>query len=97
MERILKKTIRDIRLDTKSLARLADTLDRDGDGARVTTSDTSTEIEGLVEMGDETCTMDPVDDQTTREYLRLPNLGLFIEFDRNLPQWPRAHSSRLFW
>ncbi|KAI2792902.1 hypothetical protein POX_b02946 [Penicillium oxalicum] len=65
MERILKKTIRDIRLDTKSLARLADTLDRDGDGARVTTSDTSTEIEGLVEMGDETCTMDPVDDQTT--------------------------------
>lgn len=63
MERILKRTIEGIRLDTKSLATMADAIDADGDGACVG-SDTK-EVEGLV-IDDEACTMDPVGDSTTR-------------------------------
>ena len=64
MERILKRTIEGIRLDTKSLAELAVALDADSDTGRVVRSDTQ-EVEGLV-MDDEPCTMDPVGDNTTR-------------------------------
>lgn len=64
MERILKRTIEGIRLDTKSLAKLADTLDADGSSACVVAPDAQ-EVEGLV-MDDEACTMDPVGDNTTR-------------------------------
>lgn len=65
MERILKRTIEGIRLDTKSLAKLADALDADGDSACAVASDAQ-EVEGLV-MDDEACTMDPVGDNTTRQ------------------------------
>lgn len=65
MERILKRTIEGIRLDTKSLAKLADALDMDGDSACIVASDAQ-EVEGLV-MDDEACTMDPVGDNTTRQ------------------------------
>ncbi|KAJ5493004.1 hypothetical protein N7539_001750, partial [Penicillium diatomitis] len=64
MERILKRTIRGIRLDTKSLAHLADTLDHDGDNAGDAESEPAAEVEEL-EMNDEACTMDPVDEKTT--------------------------------
>ncbi|OKO96981.1 hypothetical protein PENSUB_10384 [Penicillium subrubescens] len=60
MERILKRTIEGIRLDTKSLAKLADALDVDGDSAGVVGSDAQ-EVEGLV-MDDEACTMDPANE-----------------------------------
>ncbi|KAJ6110258.1 hypothetical protein N7486_002493 [Penicillium sp. IBT 16267x] len=56
MERILKRTIEGIRLDTKSLAKLADALDADASDAK--------EVEGLV-IDDEACTMDPVGDTVT--------------------------------
>ncbi|KAJ5609589.1 fungal-specific transcription factor [Penicillium herquei] len=56
MERILKRTIEGIRLDTKSLARLADALDADASDAK--------EIEGLV-IDEEACTMNPISDTTT--------------------------------
>ncbi|KAJ5536645.1 hypothetical protein N7513_009831 [Penicillium frequentans] len=56
MERILKRTIEGIRLDTKSLARLADALDADASDAK--------EVEGLV-IDDEACTMEPVGDTVT--------------------------------
>lgn len=72
MERILKRTIEGIRLDTKSLAKLADALDADGDSARVVGSDAQ-EVEGLV-MDDEACTMDPVGDNTTRQFIQ-PNFS----------------------
>jgi hypothetical protein len=65
MERILIRTIEGVRLDTKSLARLADTLDADSRSVCGVTSD-SQEVEGLV-MDDEACTMEPVGDNTTRE------------------------------
>lgn len=55
MERILRRTIEGIQLDTKNLAKLADALDAEGQ-----------EVEGLV-MDDEACTMDPVGDNTTRQ------------------------------
>lgn len=62
MERILKRTIEGIRLDTKSLARLADALDADASDAK--------EVEGLA-IEEEACTMDPVGDTTTRLFHRL--------------------------
>lgn len=65
MERILKRTIEGIRLDTKSLAELADALDADSETACVVRSGAQ-EVEGLV-MDDEACTMDPVGDNTTRQ------------------------------
>lgn len=68
MERILKRTIEGIRLDTKSLAELADALDADSETGLVVRSDTQ-EVEGLV-MDDEACTMDPVGDNTTRQLAR---------------------------
>jgi hypothetical protein len=68
MERILKRTIEGIRLDTKSLAKLADALDADGDGVCVVPSDAQ-EVEELV-MDDEACTMDPVGDNTTRQSIQ---------------------------
>lgn len=58
MERILKRTIEGIRLDTKSLAKLADALDADVSDAK--------EVEELV-IDDEACTMDPVGDTVTRQ------------------------------
>lgn len=57
MERILKRTIEGIRLDTTSLAKMADALDADASDPK--------EIEGLV-IDEEACTMDPVGDTTTR-------------------------------
>ena len=68
MERILKRTIEGIRLDTKSLAELADALDADSESERIVRSDAQ-EVEGLV-MDDEACTMDPVGDNTTRLFSR---------------------------
>lgn len=68
MERILKRTIEGIRLDTKSLAELADALDADSETGRDVGSDTQ-EVAGLV-MDDEACTMDPVGDNTTRRLAR---------------------------
>ena len=59
MERILKRTIEGIRLDTTSLAKMADALDADASDPK--------EIEGLV-IDEEACTMDPVGDTTTRMY-----------------------------
>ncbi|KAJ5649849.1 uncharacterized protein N7484_003572 [Penicillium longicatenatum] len=56
MERILKRTIEGIRLDTKSLAKMADALDADASDAK--------EVEGLV-IDDEACTMEPVGDTVT--------------------------------
>ncbi|KAJ5647391.1 hypothetical protein N7490_003763 [Penicillium lividum] len=56
MERILKRTIEGIRLDTKSLAQLADALDADASDVK--------EVEELV-IDDEACTMDPVADTVT--------------------------------
>ncbi len=50
MERILKRTIEGVRLDTKSLAELADTLDADSETGLVVRSDTQ-EVEGLVNDG----------------------------------------------
>lgn len=64
MERILKRTFEGIELDTKSLAKLADSLDADRDDACAVGSD-SQEVEELA-MDDEACTMDPVGDNTTR-------------------------------
>jgi hypothetical protein len=58
MERILKRTIEGIRLDTKSLAKMADALDADASDAK--------EVEGLV-IDDEACTMEPVGDTVTRQ------------------------------
>lgn len=65
MERILKRTIEGIRLDTKSLARLADALDADASDAK--------EVEGLV-IDDEACTMEPVGDTVTRQSYNLAPL-----------------------
>lgn len=66
MERILKRTIKGIRLDSKRLAKLADSLDADGDNASSIGSDAQEVEEGL-EMDDEACTMDPKEDNTTRQ------------------------------
>lgn len=65
MERILKRTIEGIRLDTKSLAKLADALDADASDAK--------EVEGLV-IDDEACTMEPVGDTVTRQSYTLAPL-----------------------
>ncbi|KAJ5947458.1 hypothetical protein N7466_000473 [Penicillium verhagenii] len=56
MERILKRVVEGIRLDTKSLAKLADTLDADASEPK--------EVEELV-IDDEACTMEPVGDTVT--------------------------------
>lgn len=64
----MKRTIEGIRLDTKSLAELADALDADSETGLVVRSDTQV-VEGLV-MDDEACTMDPVGDNTTRQLAR---------------------------
>ena len=63
MERILKRTIEGIRLDINSLARMAEALDANGDGA--CGGSDAKEVEGLL-IDDEACTMDPVGDNTTR-------------------------------
>ncbi|KAK5790847.1 hypothetical protein VI817_006156 [Penicillium citrinum] len=63
MERILKRKIKGIRLDSKSLAELADSLDADGGNVSFVGSDAQ-EMKELV-MDDETCTMDPKEHNTT--------------------------------
>ncbi|OQD89388.1 hypothetical protein PENANT_c002G07358 [Penicillium antarcticum] len=63
MERILKRTIEGISLDTKSLGKLADALDTDYHDKGAISSDPK-DLESLG-MDDETCTMDPVGDNTT--------------------------------
>lgn len=68
MERILKRTIKGIRLDSKSLAELADSLDADGGNVSFVGSDAQ-EMKELV-MDDETCTMDPKEHNTTRQSLQ---------------------------
>lgn len=79
MERILKRTIKGIRLDSKSLAELADSLDADGDNASLVGSDAQ-EVEGLV-MDDEACTMDPREDNTTRQYPQFDSIRIYLIAD----------------
>lgn len=69
MERILKRTIEGISLDTKSLGKLADALDADEDTTTAAASDPQ-HLEGL-EIDDEACTMEPVGDSTTRSFDKL--------------------------
>lgn len=73
MERILKRTIEGIALDTKNLARLADALDADN-GDRGTVFPEPKDGE-LLRIDDEACTMVPVGDTTTRTFA--PNLISF--------------------
>ncbi|KAJ5767239.1 uncharacterized protein N7511_004855 [Penicillium nucicola] len=63
MERILKRVIEGISLDTKSLGKLADALDADYHDKGGNPSDPQDD-EGL-RMDDEACTMEPVGDNTT--------------------------------
>ncbi|KAJ5573996.1 uncharacterized protein N7459_008423 [Penicillium hispanicum] len=63
MERILKRTIEGIRMDTKSLGMIADALDADRDGGNPVGSNVK-DVEGLT-IDDESCTMDPVGETTT--------------------------------
>jgi hypothetical protein len=86
MERILKRTIKGIRLDSKSLAELADSLDADGDNASLVGSDAQEVEEGLV-MDDEACTMDPKEDNTTRQSARIHSIRIYLIAD----------ISRFFW
>jgi hypothetical protein len=86
MERILKRTIKGIRLDSKSLAELADSLDADGDNASLVGSDAQEVEEGLV-MDDEACTMDPKEDNTTRQSARIHSICIYLIAD----------ISRFFW
>lgn len=65
MERILKCVVDGISLDTKSLAKLAESLEANGDTRRVASD--PKDVEGLAVV-DEACTMDPVGDTTTRSY-----------------------------
>jgi hypothetical protein len=82
MERILKRTIKGIRLDSKSLAELADSLDADGDNASLIGSDAQEVEEGLV-MDDEACTMDPREDNTTRQYPKFGSIRIYLIADNS--------------
>lgn len=66
MERILKRTIEGIRMDTNSLRRMAEALDADADDGNPAGSNVK-DVEGLT-IDDEACTMDPVGETTTRLY-----------------------------
>ncbi|KAJ5908126.1 fungal-specific transcription factor [Penicillium taxi] len=63
MERILKRTVDGIRLDTKSLAQLADKLEADQGNGDLLEADLE-DVEGLT-IDDEAYTIDPVNDTTT--------------------------------
>ncbi|KAJ5601839.1 hypothetical protein N7510_011373 [Penicillium lagena] len=63
MERILKHTMKGIKLDTESLGKLADALDADEETTPAVVSDPQ-HSEGL-RLDDEACTMEPVGDSTT--------------------------------
>lgn len=81
MERILKHTVQGISLDTDNLSQMANALASNQERHRELPMEPG-EVDGL-SMDDEACTIDPVEDTTTRSF---PSMSALIGYNAKVEQ-----------